>query len=486
MTDMTLSYPILPNEEARLAALHDLDLLDTPDEPVFDRITRLASSLLNVPISTVSLIDIDRQWIKSSVGMIARESPRSVTFCAHTITKAVPLIVEDASADAYFTNHPLVIAQDGVRFYVGIPLLSSQGLALGALCVADTKPRKISVEELARLQDLADILTDEIHLRERLIKEKNRRGETQQALNELYQNLENKIECRTRELNLVIESAYDAYISVDEQGAVLDWNRAAETMFGWSRQAALTRLITQLIFPKGLPRGDGQVPLIGIAQRDDGSELPVEVRVKELVIDGYERRSLFIHDITERKQLERLRDKQAREDVLTKLPNRRALDERLPAAMALARRSQKPLAVLFMDLDGFKAINDTHGHAMGDNMLRLIAKRLAQSVRETDYVARWAGDEFVLLLDGSDPTAIEPWAKKLVQVIEEPMAAGDAALNVSVSIGVAVYLPASVETANELLKRADVAMYDAKRFGKAQVRIAQPSESASSYPETFK
>ena len=147
--------------------------------------------------------------------------------------------------------------------------------------------------------------------------------------------------------------------------------------------------------------------------------------------------------------------------------------------MARVRRTQKPLAVLFMDLDGFKAINDAHGHAMGDELLRVIAKRLAKTVRETDYIARWAGDEFVLLLEGSECTAIEQLAKKLVQVVEEPMTAGNAALNVSVSIGVAMYLPASAETANELLKRADVAMYEAKRSGKAQVRVAPSVDIAS-------
>jgi diguanylate cyclase (GGDEF)-like protein/PAS domain S-box-containing protein len=481
-----MNYPMPPDEEARLEALHRLALLDTPNEPVFDRITRLASSLLNVPIATVSLIDTDRQWIKSSVGNIARETPRSVTFCAHTITKSVPLIVEDASTDEYFANHPLVTFPGGIRFYVGIPLLSSQGLALGALCVVDTKPRTISAEQLAAMQDLADILSEEIHLRERLIDEKNRRGETQQALNELHQSLEDQIENRTRELNLVIESAYDAYVSVDTQGVVLDWNRAAETMFGWSRTAALTKPVTELMFPKGLPSGDDQVPLIGTAQRDDGSELPVEVRIKSVVIDRRQRRSLFIHDITERQQLERLRDQEAREDLLTQLPNRRALNERLPEAMARTRRLHKPLAVLFMDLDGFKAVNDHHGHATGDALLREIAKRLKTSVRETDYVARWAGDEFVILLEGMAPDAIQPLAQSLADVIEKPVTVGEINLSVSTSIGVALYLPNAGETAHELLKRADVAMYEAKHSGKGQVSMARTANIASSDPETFK
>ena len=152
-----------------------------------------------------------------------------------------------------------------------------------------------------------------------------------------------------------------------------------------------------------------------------------------------------------------------------------ALDERLPEAMARTRRTQKPLAVLFLDLDGFKAINDTHGHAAGDELLRAMTRRLVESMRETDYIARWAWDEFVLLLEGSEITAIEPLAKKLVNIIEAPFAAGKAVLTVSVSIGVAMYLPASAETANELLKRADVAMYEAKRTGRNRVCAAKCS-----------
>lgn len=481
MGETTMSYPVALNEEARLAALYELELLDTPDEPAFDRITRLVTQLLNVPISTITLIDAKRQWFKSRRGVETRETGRDVAFCAYTVMASEPLIVEDARQDPRFANNPLVIDPkgEGVRFYAGIPLCTSTGLALGSLCAIDRKPRVLRDQELAALKDLAAIVTDEIRLRERLVRESKNAQASKRALNELHRSMECQIERRTNELNLIIESAYDAYISIDTQGIILDWNRAAELMFGWPRKAALARPITQLLLPKGLPAESDQAPIMHSARRKDGSDLPVEIRIKKLIIDGRERRSLFIHDITERQQLERLRDQQAREDVLTKLPNRRALDERLPEAMARTRRTQKPLAVLFLDLDGFKAINDTHGHAMGDELLRAIAKRLVKTVRETDYIARWAGDEFVLLLEGSEPTAIEPLAKKLVDVIEAPFAAGQAVLTVSASIGVAMHLPASAETASELLKRADVAMYDAKRLGKAQVRIAQPLDSAS-------
>jgi PAS domain S-box-containing protein len=336
-----MSYPTASDEEARLAALYELDLLDTPDEPVFDRVTRLVTKLLNVPISTVTLVDAKRQWIKSRVGVETRETPRDVAFCAYTIQGTEPLIVNDARQDPRFAENPFVTAVDGIRFYTGIPLSTTKGLTLGSLCAIDTKPRTVSDDELAALQDLAAIITDEIHLRERLISEKKNAQASQQALNELHRSMECQIERRTSELNLVIESAYDAYISLDAQDVILDWNKAAEIMFGWPRKAALAKPITQLIFPAGLPSDRDSGAIEFTAHRYDGNAMPVEVRIKKLTIDGRERRSLFIHDITERQQLERLRDQQAREDVLTQLPNRRALDERLPDAMARARRGPK-------------------------------------------------------------------------------------------------------------------------------------------------
>lgn len=130
------------------------------------------TKLLNVPISTVTLVDAQRQWFKSSIGVETQETSRDVAFCAYTILSSEPFIVEDASQDARFSQNPLVAAPDGIRFYVGIPLHSLQGLALGSLCALDTKPRVVSADELATLQDLAAIATEEVHLRERVVLEK--------------------------------------------------------------------------------------------------------------------------------------------------------------------------------------------------------------------------------------------------------------------------------------------------------------------------
>lgn len=163
------SYPIPPDEPERLRLLHALSILDTPPEEDFDRITRLVSKLLNVPIALVSLIDEERQWFKSKVGLAATQTPRDVAFCAHAITQTAPLIVEDALHDARFANNPLVTGDPDIRFYAGVPIRSTGGLALGTLCAIDSCPRTLSSDEVTILMDLADLISREMQLRETLM-----------------------------------------------------------------------------------------------------------------------------------------------------------------------------------------------------------------------------------------------------------------------------------------------------------------------------
>ena len=125
--------PLPPDEAERLALLHALALLDSPPEPALDRITRLAARLLNVPIALVSLIDRDRQWFKSRVGLDATETPRDQAFCAHAILQTAPLVVGDATQDPRFLDNPLVTDAPGIRFYAGVPIRTSGGVALGTL-----------------------------------------------------------------------------------------------------------------------------------------------------------------------------------------------------------------------------------------------------------------------------------------------------------------------------------------------------------------
>jgi len=160
-------------------------------------------------------------------------------------------------------------------------------------------------------------------------------------------------------------------------------------------------------------------------------------------------------------------------DVLTGLPNRRALMESLPEAMARASRSAMPAALLFIDMDGFKAVNDTHGHEEGDELLRQFGARLATGVRMTDLVARLAGDEFVVVLEMlASPGDAEDTAHKLLACIREPYTLRTTTVTVGASIGVALFAPDDKPDLDAWLARADHAMYAAKRGGKNAVRLA--------------
>lgn len=157
--------PPLPHTEAqRLKSLHRTGLLDSQFEDRFDRITRVASHLFDVPIALVSLVDQHRQWFKASVGLEARETPREISFCGHAILDRGVFCVEDASLDSRFQDNPLVVDDPGIRFYAGCPLHDSAGLALGTLCVIDRKPRKFAATDLRSLRDLAAMAETEISL----------------------------------------------------------------------------------------------------------------------------------------------------------------------------------------------------------------------------------------------------------------------------------------------------------------------------------
>ena len=150
------------DETQRLETLHKLAILDTVPEERFDRITRIAAATLNVPIALISLVDKDRQWFKSCVGMNVSETPREVAFCAHAVQQRADVVVPDALLDDRFADNPLVVDGPRIRFYAGAPLLMNSGACLGTLCVVDTRPRHLSAAELATLHDLRDMVLEQL------------------------------------------------------------------------------------------------------------------------------------------------------------------------------------------------------------------------------------------------------------------------------------------------------------------------------------
>jgi EAL domain-containing protein (putative c-di-GMP-specific phosphodiesterase class I)/GGDEF domain-containing protein len=173
-----LDAPIPASERERLQELRSYGILDSAPDPVFDDLSALARDIADVPIGIVSLVDENRQWFKSCLGLEAEETPRNISFCGHTILQRHPLIIENALTDGRFADNPLVVEAPHIRFYGGFPLITTNGYALGSLCVIDTVPRHLSQQQLQSLQRLARLVVQLMEKRrsEELLAESQRRA----------------------------------------------------------------------------------------------------------------------------------------------------------------------------------------------------------------------------------------------------------------------------------------------------------------------
>ena len=160
-----LQAPIPADDAARVQELRSYGVLDTPDEQAFDDIGALVRDIAGTAIGIISLVDENRQWFKSCIGLDAKETPRNISFCGHTILQRTPLIIEDALADPRFCDNPLVLERPHIRFYAGFPLISNNGLALGSLCAVDQQPRRLSNLQISALERLARLVVQQMELK---------------------------------------------------------------------------------------------------------------------------------------------------------------------------------------------------------------------------------------------------------------------------------------------------------------------------------
>ncbi len=315
-----MEKPALPeNETERLRTLRSLNILDTLPEERFDRLTRMAKRLFNVPIALVSLVDENRQWFKSSQGLDATETGRDISFCGHSILGNQIFIIQDASKDERFADNPLVVDNPNIRFYAGCPL-KTRNANMGTLCIIDEKPRDFVEDDLQALADLAAMVEQEL----------------------------------------------------------------------------------------------------------------------------------------EAVQLATL-------DELTKISNRRGFKVLAQHSLNLCLRQKHPASLIYIDLNQFKPINDTFGHAEGDRALMAFADLLKATFRNSDIIARLGGDEFVVLLTNtSQKNALEK-VGQFSGLLEKNNREKNRGYDLSFSYGIVELDPNRHQSVDELLSDGDAMMYSEKK-----------------------
>lgn len=318
------------DEAGRLSALRRLDVLDTAPEAQFDKIVGLVRNVLGVPIATVTLVDAHRQWFKARNGLAANETPRNQSFCTHTVAARSPVMIEDALLDPRVADSVLVTGEPFIRAYLGVPLMTPDGHAVGALCAIDTVARSFTQAQIDLLASFANLVVDELEL----------------------------------------------------------------------RQIAAT-------------------------------------------------------------------------DQLTGAMSRRGFIEAATREIARCRRYGRTGSIAMLDVDHFKRINDGHGHAAGDAVLRQLAERCAVSLRPNDVFGRLGGEEFGILLAETTPEQALIAIERLREAIAgttfdvgtgQPLA-------VTASIGLAGL--GSFATADTWLAAADTGLYHAKKTGRNRTAVTK-------------
>lgn len=449
-------------EQERLAALQELGILGSPPSEEFEALVDLARDIFDVPIVLVSFVDETRQWFKAKRGLDFGEIWRADAFCNITIQDHRPLVVADAESDSRFRENPFVVGSLQIRFYAGVSL-TVRGHNVGTFCILDSRPRDFGPGQIEKLRKFGTIAEDLTlaHCQK-------------EELDEALQHASIRSDLLARKNQILSQTERMARIAgweLDLETSTVEWSDGIFRIHEIQPGRRLSLAEAEAFYPPA----DRERVRAAIAKTVE-TGVPFDFEADIITAKGNRRRVRAIgervghehdrvrlvgtlQDITDQHRLNASLDKAAKFDDLTGLSNRRWWQERTRKALRQACETRRPFSLIMLDLDDFKAVNDTEGHLAGDHMLRRVARCLRECEKAGHIVGRLGGDEFAIAVQGT--VAAEAVVGRIFKALSRIPSARTSPVRISATAGIAINLEQKPDL-DELLKHADLALYWAK------------------------
>ncbi|MBU2340868.1 MAG: sensor domain-containing phosphodiesterase [Alphaproteobacteria bacterium] len=439
-----------------------------------DRIVAHCAAEFDTPISLVSVAKPKHLRVLASVGIEPGEFPLETSFCIHSIRSETPLIVEDALKDPRFCDSEFFHGDPPIRSYMGYPLRHSGGSYIGALCIIGCRPKRFTSQDLAKLQTFAGVVEDilelhTIHLEgQQLTEEIQQQNQRLLTSNRLLRQAEDVAEMGAWELEIgsqklkwsdgaraIFDGEGGDSMSLEDALARYerdDHDRMRELFAGLIETGAAFDFETDLFVPGG---GTKRVRIVAERIENDGHPARVVGILK---------------DVSRSFQADMALRHAAEHDSLTGLHNRFAFDRLLQQRLSATRDLRDTVAVLLIDLDGFKDVNDAVGHIVGDIILEEVSERISQATPDGGFAARWGGDEFAIVLPaGTSSTEAQAIGDHLIEQLRYRSEISNHLIELGATGGLAI--GRSGTSVKELVRRADTALYHGKKLDPGKVHL---------------